>query len=227
MFRLKKQNTVSQTSQIDGTSAENIGLSPIDSVVNNNESETTEQPSDASFSLSVQEVEGEDGPVNIEVKDVTTIKFDVSSGIDVTDEGNGEILIDIEDEVGSSFSSIYVKDQQTLSANGQDSLEIIAGDNVIVSSTSEHTGSSSKAIKIDTKHKGIYILDGTDTSTDFPLFNDMIDNANNYRGAVLYLLDIGPTIRPDPFLWPDKFYFNEGGEWFESPFAIGRLLDDL
>ena len=227
MFRLKKQNTVSQTSQIDGTSAENIGLSPIDSVVNNNEPETAEQSSDANFSLSVQEVDGEDGPVNIEVKDVTTIKFDVSSGIDVTDEGNGEILIDIEDEVGSSFSSIHIKDQQTLSANGQDSLEIIAGDNVVVSSTSEHTGSSSKAIKIDTKHKGVYVLDGTDTSTDFPLFKDMMDNANNYRGAVLYLLDVGPTERPDPFLWPDKFYFNEGGEWFESPFAIGRLLDDL
>ncbi len=227
MFRLKKQNTVSESSQIDGTSAENIGLSPVDSVVTDNSTTTNQEQASNALSLSVQEVQGEDGPVNIEVKDVTTIKFDISSGIDVTDKGNGEILIDIEDEVGSSFSTLYVDGKQTLTASGQDSIQLIAGDNIVIDTVNSHTGSSSNAVKINTKHKGIYVLDGTDNSSDFPLFKDMIDNGNNYRGALLYLLDVGPTKRPDPFLWADKFYFNEGGEWFESPFAIGRLLDDL
>jgi len=76
-------------------------------------------------------------------------------------------------------------------------------------------------------HRGIYVIDASDESPELPTFLDMLENPQHYRGAIVYLLDVGPTERPDPFLWKDKFYFNEGSEWFESPLALGRVLDEL
>lgn len=71
------------------------------------------------------------------------------------------------------------------------------------------------------------ILDASDSSEQLGDFLDLLNNPCKYKGAIVYLTDVGPTPRPDPFLWKDKFYFNEGCEWFESPFALGRILDDL
>lgn len=71
------------------------------------------------------------------------------------------------------------------------------------------------------------ILDASDSSEDLGKFLDLLNNPCKYKGAIVYLTEVGPTVRPDPFLWKDKFYFNEGCEWFESPFALGRILDDL
>lgn len=74
---------------------------------------------------------------------------------------------------------------------------------------------------------GILTLNARDDSPELSQFLDLIENPCNYKGKVVYLTEIGPTKRPDPFLWADKFYFNEGCEWHESPFALGALLDDL
>lgn len=68
---------------------------------------------------------------------------------------------------------------------------------------------------------GILVLDARDDSPQLPAFLDLLDNPCNYRGKVVYLTAIGPTPRPDPFLWADKFYFNEGCDWHESPFMVG------
>ena len=74
----------------------------------------------------------------------------------------------------------------------------------------------------------IYVLDIYTNSTDVPLFLELLENADNYKGHVMYIgrLEniIGRDPWPDPFLFPNKFYFNEDGEWFESPFAINGAL---
>jgi len=76
-----------------------------------------------------------------------------------------------------------------------------------------------------TTSKGILQIDASDGSPDLGRFLDLLENPCNYRGRVVYLTAIGPTQRPDPFLWADKFYFNEGCEWHESPFSF--KMDDL
>lgn len=75
--------------------------------------------------------------------------------------------------------------------------------------------------------QGILVINARDDSSELNKFLDLLNNPCNYKGRVVYLTGIGPTPRPDPFLWADKFYFNEGCEWHESPFALGALLDDL
>lgn len=74
----------------------------------------------------------------------------------------------------------------------------------------------------------ITVVDITATSADLSLFLDMIDNPQNYKGRTLYVKRLdkiaGSGNWPDPFLFPNKFYFNEDGEWFESPFVKGDIL---
>jgi hypothetical protein len=222
MFRIRLKNTVIDVAVPDGTSTENIGLSPVrEAPIGDG---NTNDPDTVTLSaLSVQEVYGKGGPTNIAVENVNTIQFDKSTGFQVTDLGDGQVFVDL----GSSFADIYVEGEETLEAEGEDALELVAGENIKISTTTQHSGSTSKAIKISTINPGIYIIDASDDSSDLPLFLDMLENAQNYRGAIVYLLDVGPTPRPDPFLWKDKFYFNEGAEWFESPLALGRVLDEL
>lgn len=223
MFRLKKVNTVTTTNNIDGDSTENIGLTPVEGFIIEADPNVEDGTEVSLSSLTVEEVATKDGPTNIAVNNVTNIKFDNSTGFNVTDQGNGDVLIDL----GSSFADIYVEGQTTLEAEGEDEIEFVAGDNVKITTSTEHSGSTTKAITFSTVNKGIYVIDASDDSEDLPLFLNMLENPQNYRGAIVYLLDVGPTERPDPFLWKDKFYFNEGSEWFESPLALGRVLDDL
>ena len=67
------------------------------------------------------------------------------------------------------------------------------------------------------------------TSPDLELFIDMVDNPQKYKGKAIYLKKIqqlpGRDPWPDPFLFENKFYFNESGEWFESPFVKSGLLE--
>jgi len=75
--------------------------------------------------------------------------------------------------------------------------------------------------------QGILVINARDDSPEIDKFIDLIENPCNYKGRIVYLTAVGPTTRPDPFLWADKFYFNEGCEWHESPFALGAILNDL
>jgi len=71
---------------------------------------------------------------------------------------------------------------------------------------------------------GILVIDASDTSSQLNLFLDLINDPCKYRGRMVYITAIGPTERPDPFLFANKFYFNENCEWFESPFTSGGLF---
>lgn len=176
--------------------------------------------------LIVQEVSGNGGQVNTEVTGVIRLQFDNTTGFNVTDNGNGEAFIDL----GSSFADIYVDGQTTLEATGEDALEFIAGNGIRITTTTTHSGSATKAITITMTGDApgsILVIDASDNSPDLGKFMDLLNNPCNYKGRVVYLTAVGPTPRPDPFLWADKFYFNEGCEWYESPFAIGAILNDL
>ena len=74
----------------------------------------------------------------------------------------------------------------------------------------------------------IYVVDIYLNSPDIPLLAELISNANAYKGHVVYTKRMenipGRDPWPDPFVFPHKFYFNEDGEWFESPFSINGAL---
>lgn len=65
----------------------------------------------------------------------------------------------------------------------------------------------------------IQVLSASDLSSDFSTIQNMINNPNNFRGCIVYIYEVGTTLYP-PFNIANKFYFNEGGTWFESPFLL-------
>lgn len=71
---------------------------------------------------------------------------------------------------------------------------------------------------------GILIIDASDGSSQLPLFLDLLADPCKYRGRMVYITALGPTPRPDPFLFPQKFYFNENCQWYESPFTLNGLF---
>lgn len=74
---------------------------------------------------------------------------------------------------------------------------------------------------------GIYTLEIYNNSSDLPFFEELIANPNSYKGVVVYLSrleEVPGKTWPDPFLFPNKFYFNEDGEWFESPFSLNGII---
>lgn len=96
-------------------------------------------------SMTVKQVQGNGGTVDLSVPAVTEIQFDKNTGFNVTDNGFGRVFV----ELGSSFADWYVQGQPTLSATGEDSVEFIAGTGIQLTTTTTHTGgSASKALTI-------------------------------------------------------------------------------
>ena len=74
---------------------------------------------------------------------------------------------------------------------------------------------------------GIYTLEIYNNSPDVTFFEELVNNPSAYKGVVVYLSrleEIPNKVWPDPFLFPNKFYFNEDGEWFESPFSLNGVI---
>ena len=95
-------------------------------------------------SMTVKQVQGNGGTVDLSVPAVTEIQFDKNTGFNVTDNGFGRVFV----ELGSSFKDWYVAGQTTLSAVGEDSVEFIAGSGIQLTTTTSHTGSATKALTI-------------------------------------------------------------------------------
>ncbi|MGD9125746.1 MAG: LamG domain-containing protein [Planctomycetia bacterium] len=60
------------------------------------------------------------------VNAVDFLRFNPASGFSVTDDGNGDVSVSL----GSSWNPIQVAGQATLDATGEETLEIVAGDNI-------------------------------------------------------------------------------------------------
>lgn len=57
-------------------------------------------------------------------------------------------------------------------------------------------------------------------SQDAIALQDLADNAADYFGRVVYVSKTDPANIIYPFTQPGKFYFNENGTWYASPFLI-------
>ena len=74
--------------------------------------------------------------------------------------------------------------------------------------------------------QGIVVID-TILPDDFLLLKSIVesDNPCQYKGRVIYVKTLVSSYPwPDPFLFENKFYFNENCEWFESPFALNGII---
>ena len=96
--------------------------------------------------LTVKNLEGiGGGPKVPEVVNVNTITFDANSGFNITDEGNGEVFVDL----GSTFNPWYVDGQPTLKADGEEPLKIVAGDGISITTVPTIAGvNTCKAIEL-------------------------------------------------------------------------------
>lgn len=89
------------------------------------------------LSLTVEQING----TAVSVPNVNTLKFNNDTGFIVTDLGNGEVEVNL----GSTFKTWNVDGQDSLIAEGEDTLEIIAGSGISLE-TDNTSGSKSLTI---------------------------------------------------------------------------------
>jgi len=90
-----------------------------------------------SSSLTVSEIDGSNNITN-SVSTVDTIRFDKDTGFEVTDLGSGEIKVSL----GSAFKTLQVSGQSDLVATGEDTLELVAGTGISISTDTSSTPKS-------------------------------------------------------------------------------------
>ena len=108
----------------------------------------------AGASLTVKQEQGNGGTEDVSVSSVSTLIFDANTGFNVTDNGSGEVFVDL----GSSFSPWYVDGQADLHPDGEEAIEIIAGTGIALTTkaTSNGIGTGlSKALTISATGIGL------------------------------------------------------------------------
>jgi hypothetical protein len=85
---------------------------------------------------------GATGSITNTVTGVTALRFDKDTGFNVSDLGSGEVKVSL----GSAYKTIKVAGQSDLVATGEDTLEVIAGTGVTITT---NAGSNPKALTIN------------------------------------------------------------------------------
>lgn len=100
-----------------------------------------------SSSLFIKEVNASN-TVTSSVSNVTDIRFDTAAGFDVTDLGSGAVKVGM----NSTFKTIKVNNQNDLVAIGLDTLELVAGSGISI--TTNPSGSPHKTLTITNTGSG-------------------------------------------------------------------------
>lgn len=67
-------------------------------------------------------------------------------------------------------------------------------------------------------------ISAAEDSPQYAQFLDYVNNPQKYKGCIIYLTAISGT-HPEPFDLANKFYYNEDGVWYTSPF-IFEIFED-
>jgi len=97
--------------------------------------------------VTVGTIDSDNNIGEITVLNVEAIRFDTDSGFDVTDLGSGSVKIGM----NSTFKTIKVDGEEDLIAIGLDTLEIVAGNNIVLTTD---TSSNPKALVISSTASG-------------------------------------------------------------------------
>lgn len=79
-------------------------------------------------SITVQERAGSGGTPENPATNINTISFNTNNGFSVTDLGDGEALVNL----GSAFAPWLVDGQPTLDPEGEEPVEFVAGENIVI-----------------------------------------------------------------------------------------------
>jgi hypothetical protein len=88
-------------------------------------------PTGGSSSLTVRSTNGNGGTVNTTVSGVTGINFDDSTGLHVTSQGSGNVFVSL----GSGYKYITVSGQTTITAVGEDTLNVANGQGIVLTTS--------------------------------------------------------------------------------------------
>ena len=151
--------------------------------------------------LTVKESQGNGGTENLSVDNVNTIIFDNNTGFNVTDNGDGEVFVNL----GSSFSPWYIDGQDDLIPNGEESIEIIAGPGIAITTKATASGIGTGLSKSLTITSSIPLSEITDVNT------------SNLTGiSTDYIMVYDPTVPGFKFVNP-KTYFGINNDYNPSP----------
>ena len=110
---------------------------------------------------------GATGTITNQVNNISTLLFDTDTGFHVDDLGSGEVKVSL----GSSFRTIEVDGQTSLVAQGEDTLHVIAGSGIQL--TTNHSANPQE-LTISTNQTTIKLTNDTSTNqTVYPLFSNV------------------------------------------------------
>lgn len=133
-------------------------------------------------SLTVRESNSTGGNITNTIANISTLNFDKTTGIFVSDLGNGNALV----ALGSSFKTWVVNGQPNLVAVGEDTVQFIAGNGITITTsnvsnpksitfTSTGGGGNAGNVIVDTftgnGSQTVFTLSTTPTSEDYILVN--------------------------------------------------------
>ena len=141
--------------------------------------------------LTVKNLEGiGGGPKVPEVVNVNTITFDANSGFNITDEGNGEVFVDL----GSTFNPWYVDGQPTLKADGEEPLKIVAGNGISITTVPVIAGlNTCKAIELSIGNLPALTVEATERANADAAEATARTNADDALSGRLDTLEADPT----------------------------------
>ena len=67
-------------------------------------------------------------------------------------------------------------------------------------------------------------ISAANNSSELFQFIDYNENPQNYKGCIVFITALG-DFQPSPFEMANKFYYNENGVWYTSPFAF-EIFED-
>ena len=138
-------------------------------------------PTGGSSSLTVRSTNGNGGTVNTTVSGVTGINFDDSTGLHVTSQGSGNVFVSL----GSGYKYITVSGQTTITAVGEDTLNVANGQGIVLttSNTAPKTLTIASTGYVNTDAQYTFANTITFSSTVSANINGNANNAS-YLGTV-------------------------------------------
>ena len=112
--------------------------------------------------LTVKQTQGNGGTEDVSVSNVSTIIFDANTGFNVTDNGSGEVFVDL----GSTFAPWYVDGEDTLHPDGEEPIEFIAGNGITITTNNTPTTGIATATAIKKITFSTSAIDLTDLSVN-------------------------------------------------------------
>lgn len=143
----------------------------------------------AGAALSVSEANANAGNIGNTTSNVSGLLFDRDSGFSVSNVGNGNVLI----QLGSTFKTWVVDGQPNLVAQGEDTVQFIAGNNLVIT-TSNTPNPPSQPYKFIRFDADIGILSNGTSNISIPTANGNINFSSNGVANVLVVTSSGANV---------------------------------